>query len=201
MYHRIFFLKSGLMLKNIGSFKSFKKNNKMKKKEIFDWALKIIGVLVFIYSIGSIKEFILFNLLSETNNHNQDLLILILFVFLVLQWSIAALLTFRTRILTNLLFKKEYDTTETPITSLNSIQLFKLGFILVGLSILVFSLPNFIVDLFKYISSVQKELVNNKFELTNIFIVGLRLVFSVVLIINSTRLSHYFSKAEIMHTS
>ena len=165
----------------------------MKRKGIVDWALKIIGILVFIYSINAIKEFILFNLV-DLNNQNQGLLKLILFVFLVLQWSIAALLTFRTRILTNLLFKKEDDTTETTISAIDSVQLFKVGFVLIGLSIIVFSLPNFIVDFFKYTSSVQKGLVNNKFELTNIFIVGLRLVFSLALIINSQRLGHYFSK-------
>lgn len=166
----------------------------MKKSELYLLAFKIIGLLLFIYSINSLKELLLYMVLPM-DNMNPSTITPVLFLGLAIQWAVASILVFKPTIILNRFQKNEQETETTLSISNSPYLLYKIGISLICITLIIVNLPEFITSFVKHTWSVQNDLISNRYDLTLLSTLGLRLIIPLVVLIFSKPISLYLSKS------
>jgi len=169
----------------------------MKKKDLFDISIKIIGIFLVLFSINSSKELLLYNAVSNSsaNMNEQNSVLLILLSNLILQLLIAFLFLLKSEVFVHFFIND--DPTNNKALACNKFEAYRCGLILVGITLVILSLPSFIVNLFKYIYLVQNDVRNREFEFINFVTQGIKLLLSTTIIFCATKISAYFSSSKV----
>lgn len=163
----------------------------MKKTELYIFAIKIIGIILFLWSINSLKELSMF---FFTLQMAKETIVILpsLILFLLIQWIIAYFLLFRTELIINLLKLK--DDEQLPIlqiSQLNYEKVFQIALLILGLAIIILNIPDFILSVIKNMMLLREDQPYQKFLWNNFDIYGLKIILGVLLIFNSKRISNY----------
>lgn len=165
----------------------------MKKKDLLDLAIKIVGIILFVYSINSIKELLLYTSLPimDSIGVQRTTIISILVFTVIVQWAAAFLLLLRSKTLTGVFLKSDIYEAETTLPTSPQRSHLKLGLIFIGVTVTLLTLPEFIVALVKYVTLVQENSPNMTFDSTAVIISGLKISLSVVLIYFADQISGF----------
>jgi len=167
----------------------------MKKIDLLDLAIRIIGIVLFVYSFNSVKELLLYVSLpiAGSDSIERTSLVVPLILTITLQWLIALLFAFKPHLIIGVLIKN--NDTQTELLTLPSApkDLLKLALIIAGITVILLNLPDLIVATVKYINLVQTNDPNKSFDLTNIATSGLKIILSLGLIYFSAPISLYFA--------
>ena len=163
----------------------------MKKTELFIFAIKIIGIILFLWSINSLKELSMF---FFTIQMARETVVIFpsLIIFLLIQWILAYFLLFRTEIIINLLKLKDENQQEILQNSqFNYEKIFQIALLILGLAIIILNIPDFILSVIKNMLLLRKDEPYQKFLWNNFDIHGLKIILGVLLIFNSKKISNY----------
>lgn len=171
----------------------------MKKIDLLGLAIRIIGIVLFVYSFNSVKELLLYVSLpiAGSDSIERTSLVVPLILTITLQWLIALLFAFKPHLISGVLIKN--NDTQTELLTLPSApkDLLKLALIIAGITVILLNLPDLIVATVKYIKLVQTNDPNKSFDLTNIATSGLKIILSLGLICFSNQISLYFCRSGI----
>lgn len=130
----------------------------MKKSDIYELAIKILGLYLVVPVIEHLREVITYaTILTQFQNNPEQfgdinqtpIFVVTLFNFLLLT-AFAWLLIFRTRKLTNIICTKE-DYSETAGLFTDKKNIIEIAMILVGLMTVIWTIPEFAVKLKNYV--------------------------------------------------
>lgn len=163
----------------------------MKKTELFIFAIKIIGIILFLWSINSLKELSMFFFTIQMARETVVILPSLI-IFLLIQWILAYFLLFRTEIIINLLKLKDENQQEILQNSqFNYEKIFQIALLILGLAIIILNIPDFILSVIKNMLLLRKDEPYQKFLWNNFDIHGLKIILGVLLIFNSKNISNY----------
>ncbi|MEI5984979.1 MULTISPECIES: hypothetical protein [Sphingobacterium] len=163
----------------------------MKKTELFIFAIKIIGIILFLWSINSLKELSMFFFTIQMARETVVILPSLI-IFLLIQWILAYFLLFRTEIIINLLKLKDENQQEILQNSqFNYEKIFQIALLILGLAIIILNIPDFILSVIKNMLLLRKDEPYQKFLWNNFDIHGLKIILGVLLIFNSKKISNY----------
>ncbi|MDR2283819.1 MAG: hypothetical protein LBE37_11445 [Sphingobacterium sp.] len=165
----------------------------MKKTNLLNLAIQIIGIVLFVYSLNSVKELLLYISLPITSSDNieKTSLVVPLLLTITLQWLIALLFAFKPHLISNILIKNKEHQTEKVSLLLDSKELLKSALVIIGTTVILLSLPGLILATVKYINLVQTSDPNKSFDLTNIATNGLKILLASALVYFSNQITHY----------
>ena len=137
----------------------------MKKSDIYEIAIKILGLFLFLTSITIIKEIagtfmLYFQLRNEPEIMGQygSAYIISVFVQLFVVLAFASFLTFGTKIIAKKVCKpNDYEESVKLFTDKKDI--YEIAFVIIGLLTIVLSLPSLLVDIKTFV-----QLKNNQME-------------------------------------
>lgn len=170
----------------------------MKKKDLLDLSIRIVGIILFVYSINSIKELLIYTalpIMGATGNQRPMIIGLLIFTILI-QWVIAAILLFKSKTLTTVFLKNDIHETEVALPAYSARNIIKIGLIFIGTTLILLTLPEFIVGLVKYVTVVQQNSPNMRFDSTAVIISGLKIFLSVVLIYFADQISRFICQTK-----
>ncbi len=163
----------------------------MKKTELFIFAIKIIGIILFLWSINSLKELSMFFFTIQMARETVVILPSLI-IFQLIQWILAYFLLFRTEIIINLLkLKDEYQLEILQNSQFNYEKIFQIALLILGLAIIILNIPDFILSVIKNMLLLRKDEPYQKFLWNNFDIHGLKIILGVLLIFNSKKISNY----------
>ena len=163
----------------------------MKKTELFIFAIKIIGIILFLWSINSLKELSMFFFTIQMARETVVILPSLI-IFLLIQWILAYFLLFRTEIIINLLKLKDENQQEILQNSqFNYEKIFQIALLILGLAIIILNIPDFILSVIKNMLLLREDEPYQKFLWNNFDIHGLKIILGVLLIFISKKISNY----------
>lgn len=161
----------------------------MKKSDIFEIAVKILGLYLFYESIGEIKE-LLTNLswiLQRVENHNlyseysYTLILIASIVNCVLVLTFAVFLTCNTKGIVRKLCKSN-DFDEKLEISASKKGIYEVILVLLGLILVVWSIPDFTFRLINHIKLVQNDFQINDYNVYFVIVTGIRIALGLIII-------------------
>lgn len=167
----------------------------MKKSDIYEIAIKILGLYLVVVVIEHLREVLMYAaiLLQPNNDPNsfggvdQTLLfVTILFSFLILTVFVG-LLILKTKTISKIISRKE-DFEEKATLFADKKTIYEISLILVGLVTVVLTIPDLALQLRNYSKSADHY--NTNFLLTG----GLKIIVGILAIIYSGSLSSFFAK-------
>ena len=166
----------------------------MKKSEIIDLAIKILGIHVIIVGLLYLKDLhYLKSLFTKYDNSSIDSLALILFLGGgIITFTIGYLLIFKSKFVTSILSK---DDSDFQIGSnINYEKTLDLALILIGVIILIFRFPGFISTIYRFISYLFGNMRNPYDFLMQDIGYFIHYLFCYILITNSKSISKWIIK-------
>lgn len=166
----------------------------MKKSEIIDLAIKILGIHVIIVGLLYLKDLhYLKSLFTKYDNSSIDSLALILFLGGgIITFTIGYLLIFKSKFVTSILSK---DDSDFQIGSnINYEKTLDLALILIGVIILIFRFPGFISAIDRFISYLFGNMRNPYDFLMQDIGYFIHYLFGYILITNSKSISKWIIK-------
>ncbi|QRX63680.1 hypothetical protein SAMN05216365_13935 [Porphyromonadaceae bacterium NLAE-zl-C104] len=166
----------------------------MKKSEIIDLAIKILGIHVIIVGLLYLKDLhYLKSLFTKYDNSSIDSLALILFLGGgIITFTIGYLLIFKSKFVTSILSK---DDSDFQIGSnINYEKTLDLALILIGVIILIFRFPGFISTIYRFISYLFGNMRNPYDFLMQDIGYFIHYLFGYILITNSKSISKWIIK-------
>ena len=173
----------------------------MRKSDIYEFAIKILGLYLVVSVIEHLREVISYATVliqyhdkpEQFGGFNQTPIFLVtLFNFLLLT-TFAWLLIFKTRKLTSLICTKE-DYSETTKLFTDKKTIIEIAIILVGLMTIIWTIPEFAIKLKNYVYMAQNSFTTTINDKTFLFIGGLKIVVGIIAISYAKSISSYVSK-------
>lgn len=173
----------------------------MKKSDIYEIAIKILGLYLVVSVIEHLKEVITYaTFLIQFHDKPQlmggfdqtPLLIVTIFNFLLLT-TFAWLLIFKTRKLTSLICTKE-DYSETTEFFTDKKTIIEIAIIIVGLMTIIWTIAEFTIKLRNYVNLAQNSFTTTMNDKTFLFIDGLKIIVGIIAISYACSISKYVSK-------
>ncbi|OJU46192.1 MAG: hypothetical protein BGN96_06640 [Bacteroidales bacterium 45-6] len=173
----------------------------MRKSDIYEFAIKILGLYLVVSVIEHLREVISYATIliqlhdkpEQIGEFNQvPIFIVTLFNFLLLT-TFAWLLIFKTRKLTSLICTKE-DYSETTKLFADKKTIIEIAIILVGLMTVIWTIPEFAIKLKNYVYMSQNSFTTTMNDKTFLFIGGLKIVVGIIAISYAKSISSYVSK-------
>ena len=173
----------------------------MKKSDIYELAIKILGLYLVVSVIEHLREVITYaTILIQFHNKPEQfgdinqtpIFIVTLFNFLLLT-AFAWLLIFRTRKLTNIICTKE-DYSETTNLFSDKKNIIEIAMILVGLMTVIWTIPEFAVKLKNYVYMTQNDFTTTMNDKTILLIDGLKIAIGIIAISYAKSISSYITK-------
>ncbi|HOU97874.1 MAG TPA: hypothetical protein PLP65_03410 [Bacteroidales bacterium] len=173
----------------------------MKKSDIYEIVIKIIGLYLFIKSIENFKEVIFYFTAISQKSQSPDIFggidqkpyLFISIGHLLLTLFIAIIFIFKTKVITALISKKD-DYIENTAVSFNKKIIYEVSLTLAGLIIIIWSLPEFAIKLKNHIYLVKNNFSTNSAESEYIIITAIKLLIALIIIIYSKSISLFLSK-------
>ncbi len=173
----------------------------MKKSDIYEVAIKILGLYVFTTCIGLLREiFMLYGVYSQQSsspdefdgvNYAQFFMTAVGFFAIVVLF--ASLLTFKTKTIVRFICKPE-DYEESAKLFADKKTVYEIALVLMGLLLITWTLPDFAVKLKYHFQSVQ---INQKIKDNDakfLMIEGAKIVLGLFAIIGATPIASFLSK-------
>jgi hypothetical protein len=173
----------------------------MRKSDIYEFAIKILGLYLVVSVIEHLREVISYaTILIQLHDKPEQiggfdqtpLLIVTLFNFLLLT-TFTWLLIFKTRKLTSLICTKE-DYSETTKLFTDKKTIIEIAIIIVGLMTIIWTIPEFAIKLKNYVYMAQNSFTTTMNDKTFLFIGGLKIVVGIIAISYAKSISSYVSK-------
>ena len=171
----------------------------MKKSDIYEIAIKILGLYLIFKVLDSLKELITY--LSFLNNPSSmglfdqtPVIAITVFNFLIVT-LFAWLLIFKTKTVTTWICKKE-DYQETAKLFTEKKTIIEIALILFGLIVIVWTVPDFAVKLKNHINLLQNEFTVNMNDKGYIYIAGLKSILGIIAIAYAKSIASALTKKE-----
>lgn len=155
----------------------------MKKSDVYEIAIKILGLYLVVIVISQLREVFTYSaVLLQTKNDPDSfqgidqtpVFIVTIISFLVLV-AFAGLLIFRTRKVTSLICDKQ-DYEETAKLFVNRKVIYEIALTIVGLLMILLTLPDFALKLKNYLFLVQNDSSTNVYDNSFLIIAGLKII-------------------------
>lgn len=174
----------------------------MKKTDIVDLAVKILGLFLFIKLINTIVEsgatVLFFGQLSEMygiSGSAKTIMILMSVFGLLFNAAFAILLTFGSKTITRKICSGS-DYEENAKLFADKRTILEIATIVIGGFLLVFVLPDFVVQLNQYIKNVQMDLSPTDFDKSFLLTSFAKIVIAIFLLYQHKRISNLFVRKE-----
>ena len=170
----------------------------MKKFDLYEIAIKILGlylVVNVIEQLSTILTFIPMTFMqdSDTGGFNEIPVFLVMAFGLIVLIVFAWLLIFRTQQITKLITKPT-DKEENVKLFAERKTIYEICLVLLGLIIIVWTLPDFIVKLRNYVTFVQNNTPVKLYDKTFLLTSGAKIIVGVLAIVYSTQLADIMTK-------
>jgi len=172
----------------------------MRKSDIYEIAIKILGLYLIVIVIGQLREVIIYaTILIQTKNHpdafesfNQTPIFMVtVFSFLILA-AFSGLLILRTKKLTKLICKEE-DFEETIKFFTDKKTIYEISLTLVGLLTIILTLPDLVYNLKNHIQLVQNDFSTKNDETSFLIVSGIKFIVGLLAIIFSKAISNFLT--------
>ena len=173
----------------------------MRKSDIYELAIKILGLYLVVSVIEHFREVITYaTVLIQIHDKpgqfegfdQTPVFFVTLFNFLLLT-LFTWLLIFKTKKITGLICVKE-DYTETTKLFTDKKTIIEIAIILVGLMTIIFTVPEFAVRLKNYVYMAQNSFTLTMNDKSFLFIAGLKIVVGIIALAYSKKISLYVSR-------
>jgi len=173
----------------------------MKKSDIYEVAIKILGLYLFVIVIGTLRDLLTnFAILSAAKQNpdafgqfSQTPFFLVSFFNFVLLTLFASLVTFKTKAIVKRICSPT-DFEENAKLFADRKVIYEIALVLTGLLLIVWTLPDFAFKLANYIKLVQSksptETYDNNFLITS----SLRIIAGLFAILTAKSLATFFAK-------
>ena len=173
----------------------------MKKSDIYEIALKILGVYLFIHIVALLRT--IFSFLSyydiaryspaQVDKYSPMPELMASVIQLVIDVTLAYLLTFRTKRMTHLICSQQ-DYTETVQLITEPKYLYQIAMVLVGLSAIVRTFPDFLIKLQHHIHKVQLDDHSYLYDINYLLTEAIELLLGFLLIYYNRPISEILTK-------
>jgi|SRR5690606_26000009 len=176
----------------------------MTKSDIYEIALKILGLYLVTLVIVQLREVITYATIliqAQDNpniigNFNQTpILIVTVCSFLALA-AFTWLLLFKTKTIVKLICKQE-DFEESVKLFTDKKTIYEIALTIVGLLTIILTLPDFTYRLKNYIQLIQTDFSTESYDRSFLVTAGVKILIGVIVVIYSKAISNYFSKDKI----
>ena len=173
----------------------------MKKSDIYEIAIKILGLYLVVIIIGQFKEVISYATIliqakkdpTTFGGFDQTPLFMEAICCLLVFIAFSGLLIFRTRQIAKLICKKgDYEETSKLFTDKKTI--YEIALILVGLLTIIQTLPEFAFKLRSYILMMQNDYSIKDNDKNFLIIAGLKISVGILAIVYTRSISSYLTK-------
>ncbi len=173
----------------------------MKKSDIYEFAIKILGLYLVVSVIDHLREVITYvTVLIQAHDkpelfggfNQTPVFIVTVFNFLLIT-TFTWLLIFKTRKLTSLICTKE-DYSETTKLFADKKTIIEIAIILVGLMTIIWTIPEFGIKLRNYVYMAQNSFSSTMNDKSFLWIGGLKIVVGIIAVSYAKTISSYFSK-------
>ncbi len=173
----------------------------MKKSDIYEFAIKIMGLYLVVSVIEHLRDIVSYATVmiqlpdkpEQMGDFSQmPVFIVILLNFLTLT-AFVWLLVFRTKKIVRLICSEE-DYSETTSLSASKTSIIEIALILVGLMTAIWTVPEFAIKLNNYVSMTQNSITATMRDITFLFVGGLKLVVGVLAVRYAKSISSYVTK-------
>jgi len=178
-----------------------KKEQTMKKSDIYEFAIKILGLYLVVSVIDHLREVITYvTVLIQAHDkpelfggfNQTPVFIVTVFNFLLIT-TFTWLLIFKTKKLTSLICTKE-DYSETTKLFTDKKTIIEIAIILVGLMTIIWTIPEFGIKLRNYVYLAQNSFSSTMNDKSFLWIGGLKIVVGIIAVSYAKTISSYFSK-------
>ncbi|MBK9801296.1 MAG: hypothetical protein IPP56_16770 [Bacteroidetes bacterium] len=173
----------------------------MKKSDIYEIAIKILGLYLFFISIGLLRETLTtYTVMLKSNqtpdsfgNFDQTPFFILTLANFVLQIIFASILTFKTKTLAKLICKPT-DYNETASLFVDRKVIYEIALVIVGLLTIIWTLPDFAFKLKGHIQLVQSNLQTKNNDTNFIITSTIKLIVGLIAIIYARPISKSLAK-------
>lgn len=173
----------------------------MKKSDIYEFAIKILGLYLVVSVIEHLREVITYaTILIQAQDKpelfdgfNQTPVFIVTICNFLLLTAFTWVLIFKTRKLTSLICTKE-DYSETTGLFADKQTIIEIAIILVGLMTIIWTIPEFGIKLKNYVFMTQNSFTTTVNDKSFILIAGLKILVGIIAVSYAKSISSYLSK-------
>lgn len=173
----------------------------MKKSDIYEIAIKILGLYLFFSSIGLLRDLLTISVVMTQTKQNPDafggidqtpffILSIAYFVFVIL---FALFLIFKTKSIVKLVCRPA-DYEETTYLFADRKVIYEIALVIMGLLMILWTLPDFAFKLKSYIQYTQNNIPTKDYDTNFIIISAIKIVVGLVAIIYAKSISTTLAK-------
>jgi len=176
----------------------------MKKSDIYEIAIKILGLYLFYNSIGLLSDVLTtFSLMTQAKqnpeafgNFDQTPFFILSIANLLFVILLAALLTFKTKSIVKYVCKpSDFDETSTLFADRKVI--YEIALVIMGLLLIVWTLPDFAFKLKSHIQLVLRNIPTKDYETNFIITSAIKIVVGLIAIFYANSISTTLVKDNI----
>ena len=173
----------------------------MRKSDIYEIAIKILGIYLFITIIESLRSSVSFLYILNFAEYSPEQIaqyhigpeIITFIAHLFIVTTLAILFTFKTKFITKIVcIPTDYEDKASLLTDKKSI--YEIAFVFVGLMTIIWALPSFLTKLQHHIRLVQLNAPTNDFDRNYLVIAGLEILLGIIVIYFRKSISSYLSR-------
>ena len=168
----------------------------MKKSDIYEIAVKILGLYVIVLAIGTIRDlFTSISFLLDNKNEHMDLssYIWVSIFNLFLMTSVAYFLLYKYKGIVKG-FCKVSDYEEDVKLFASKSVIYEIALVLTGFLLIVWTLPDFAYKLVNYVKLVQSNTPTNRYDDGFLITSALKILLGVFVILLSKSLADFLTK-------
>ena len=168
----------------------------MKKSDIYEIAIKILGLYLFFTSIGLLRDVLTTFVMMAQSIQNPDTVgdfdqtsfVILYIVNFILVILFATFLTFKTKTIVKLICKPT-DYQETSTLFANRKVIYEIALTIMGLLLIVWTLPDFAFKLKNHIQLIQGNMPTKVYDTNFILTSALKIVVGLISITNAKSIS------------
>jgi len=173
----------------------------MKKSDLYELAIKILGLYLVVLIIGQLREIIVLLMLflqsrsdpQAFGNFNQTPVFSGLILGFIVLTTFSGLLIFKTRQIARLVCKPS-DYEESVRLFAEKETIYEIALVLVGLVTIILSFPDFIFILKNHFNKVQADLPIQNNETTFLITSGLKIIVGLIAVIYASQVASLLTK-------
>lgn len=174
----------------------------MKKSDIYEIAVKVLGLYLFFNLIVFLRElFTSFTLMvyAKENNHfdgfNNTQLFILSLVYIIVIFLFASFIVFKSKNIVKFICKPS-DYEETTSLFVDRKVIYEIAIVLMGLILIAWTTPEFVVRLKFYILKVQRDLLPNgsDFDISLLWTSAIKIVLGIFAVIYANTISGFLSR-------
>lgn len=180
----------------------------MKKSDIYEVAIKILGLYLFFTSIGLLRDVFssIAVALIETkqfsnrhNDFNQTPFVILSITNFVIVIVFAAILTFKSKSIVKSVCKPS-DYSETASLFADRKVIYEIALIIMGLFLILWTLPDLAIKLKRHIQLVQNNAPSHLFDTDFIITSVIKIAIGLLAVIYGKSFSRFLTKDEKQNT-